>query len=61
MEKPFDWAGFNVELVQSNCSKELILVYDLSYLPKNGKKIPAVGNFYSRTAQRLSVGSKSAA
>jgi hypothetical protein len=56
MEKPFDWAGFNVELVRSNCSKELILAYDPSYLPKSGKKTPEVGNFYSGTAQRVKRG-----
>jgi len=56
MEQPFDWAGFNVELVRSHCSKELILAYDPSYLPKSGKKTPDVGNFYSETAQRVKRG-----
>jgi len=56
MEQPFDWAEFNAELVRSHCSKELILAYDPSYLPKSGKKTPDVGNFYSGTAQRVKRG-----
>jgi len=56
MEKPFDWIGFNVELIRNNCSKDLILAYDPSYLPKSGKKTPDVGNFYSGTAQRVRRG-----
>jgi hypothetical protein len=56
MEQPFDWVGFNVELIRTHCSKELILAYDPSYLPKSGKKTPEVGNFYSGTAQRVKRG-----
>jgi hypothetical protein len=56
MEKPFDWFGFNKELIRTSCSEELILAYDPSYLPKSGKKTPDVGNFYSGTAQRVKRG-----
>jgi len=56
MEKPFDWVGFNTELIQENCSKELILAYDPSYLSKSGKKTPHVGNFWSGTAQAVKRG-----
>ena len=56
MEKPFDWVGFNVELIRRSCSNNLILAYDPSYLPKSGKKTPDVGNFYSGTAQRVKRG-----
>ena len=44
LEQPFHWAGINVELLGFNCSIELILAYDPSYLPKGSKKTPDVGN-----------------
>jgi hypothetical protein len=56
MEKPFDFIAFNTELILANCSKELILAYDPSYLSKSGKKTPNVGNFWSGTAQRVKRG-----
>ena len=51
MEQPFDWAGFNTELILANCSQELIMAYDPSYLSKSGKKTPHIGRFWSGTAQ----------
>lgn len=56
MEKPFNWADFNTELVQKNCSSELILAYDPSYLSKSGKKTPHVGRFWSGQAQAVKRG-----
>ncbi len=56
MEKPFDFAAFNTELILDNCSGELILAYDPSYLTKSGKKTPHVGNFWSGTAQKVRRG-----
>lgn len=56
MEKPFDWAGFNTELIRESCSQELILAYDPSYLPKSGKKTLYVGHFWSGTAQAVKRG-----
>ena len=56
MEKPFDWVGFNTELILNNCSPELILAYDPSYLSKSGKKTPHVGMFWSGTAQSVKRG-----
>lgn len=56
MEKPFDFAAFNTELIIESCSKELILAYDPSYLSKSGKKTPYVGNFWSGTAQVVKRG-----
>ena len=56
MEQTFDWAGFNTELIHSNCSSELILAYDPSYLSKSGKKTPNVGMFWSGTAQKVKRG-----
>jgi len=56
MEQPFDWAGFNTQLVQANCSLELIMAYDPSYLSKSGKKTPHIGRFWSGTAQTVKRG-----
>ena len=56
MEQPFDWAGFNTELIRANCSLELIMAYDPSYLSKSGKKTPHIGRFWSGTAQTVKRG-----
>lgn len=56
MEKPFDWVGFNTELILCNCSDELIMAYDPSYLSKSGNKTPNVGHFWSGTAQKVKRG-----
>ena len=56
MEQPFDWATFNTQLIQENCSKERILAYDPSYLSKSGKKTPHIGRFWSGTAQTVKRG-----
>jgi len=56
MEKPFDWVGFNTELILENCSQELIMAYDPSFLSKSGKRTPYVGNFWSGTAQAVKRG-----
>ena len=56
MEKPFDWAEFNIQLILESCSKKLILTYYPSYLAKSGKKTPHVGNFWSGTAQAVKRG-----
>ena len=56
MEQPFDWAGFNTELILVNCSQELIMAYDPSYLSKSGKKTPHIGRYWSGTAQTVKRG-----
>jgi len=56
MEQPFDWAAFNTQLIHENCSQELILAYDPSYLSKSGKKTPHIGRFWSGTAQTVKRG-----
>jgi Transposase DDE domain len=56
MSKPFDWAGFNKNLIQQNCSGELILAFDPSYLPKSGKKTAHVGRFWSGKDQAVKLG-----
>ena len=56
MSKPFDWAGFNKNLIQQSCSDELILAFDPSYLPKSGKKTAHVGRFWSGKDQAVKPG-----
>lgn len=56
MSKPFDWAGFNKNLIQQNCSDELILAFDPSYLPKSGKRTAHVGRFWSGKDQAVKPG-----
>lgn len=56
MNKPFDWGAFNVNLIQQSCSKELILAFDPSYLPKSGKKTAHVGRFWSGKDQAVKPG-----
>ncbi len=56
MSKPFDWAGFNMNLIQQSCSDELILAFDPSYMPKSGKKTAHVGRFWSGKDQAVKPG-----
>ena len=56
MSRPFDWAGFNKNLIQQNCSDELILAFDPSYLPKSGKRTAHVGRFWSGKDQAVKPG-----
>jgi len=56
MSKPFDWAGFNMTLIQQSCSHELILAFDPSYMPKSGKKTAHVGRFWSGKDQAVKPG-----
>jgi hypothetical protein len=56
MSKPFAWAEFNKALIQQSCSKELILAFDPSYLPKSGKKTAHVGRFWSGKDQAVKPG-----
>jgi hypothetical protein len=56
MGKPFDWSGFNMNLIQQHCSDELILAFDPSYMPKSGKKTAHVGRFWSGKDQSVKPG-----
>ncbi|MCX6272759.1 MAG: hypothetical protein NTU44_16390 [Bacteroidetes bacterium] len=47
MEKSFDWAKFNTELILEYFSQELIIANDPSYHSKSGKETPYVGRFWS--------------
>jgi hypothetical protein len=56
MSKPVAWAEFNKTLIEQSCSKELILAFDPSYLPKSGKKTAHVGRFWSGKDQAVKRG-----
>lgn len=46
-EERFDFLHFNVELIKTACSTELIHAFDPSFIKKSGKKTPAIGYFFS--------------
>ncbi len=46
-EQPFDFLWFNKTLCTKSCSKDLVIAFDPSYLPKSGKKTPNVDTFWS--------------
>jgi len=46
-EQNFDFLKFNQELYRSQLSKNCIVAFDPSYLPKSGKHTPHKGTFYS--------------
>jgi hypothetical protein len=50
--KVFDWFGFNYALVQHHCSKEVIAVFDPSYIKKSGTDTYGVGMFRSGVRQK---------
>ncbi|MBI5218510.1 MAG: transposase [Bacteroidia bacterium] len=55
-EKQFDFLTFNTELIRRSCSKNLITVFDPSYIPKSGKKTEHIGTFWSGCAQKAKRG-----
>ena len=50
--KFFDWFGFNFLLTRQHCSKELIAVFDPSYISKSGKHTYGIGMFWSGVRQK---------
>jgi hypothetical protein len=54
--KPFDFAGFNKELILLMAGTELIFAFDPSFMPKSGKHTPGVGYFWSGCAQSVKWG-----
>jgi hypothetical protein len=50
--KFFDWFRFNFDLVQQHCSKDMIAVFDPSYIKKSGKHTYGMGIFWSGSRQR---------
>ena len=59
-EQRFDFLSFNIELSKQHLSKERIVVFDPSYLPKSGKHTPGKGKFWSgclgRAVQGIEIG-----
>jgi Transposase DDE domain len=55
-EKFFDWFGFNVELVRSSCSKEMIAVFDPCFIKKSGGHTYGKGKFWSGTVGKALKG-----
>ncbi|MEO8764285.1 MAG: hypothetical protein ABI416_08360 [Ginsengibacter sp.] len=50
--KFFDWFTFNYALVQQHCAREMIAVFDPSYIKKSGKQTYGMGMFWSGVRQR---------
>jgi hypothetical protein len=55
-KKFFDWFGFNFALVKQHSGKELIAVFDPSYIGKSGKLTYGLGMFWSGTLQKALKG-----
>jgi hypothetical protein len=55
-KKYFDWFSFNFHLVRQYAGKEIIAVFDPSYISKSGKQTYGLGMFWSGTRQRALKG-----
>ena len=55
-KKFFDWFSFNFNLVRQYGGKEIIAVFDPSYISKSGKQTYGLGMFWSGTRQRALKG-----
>ena len=54
--KPFDWLGFNLQLVEQYLSADRIIALDPSYITKSGKHSAGVGYFWSGSAGQTKWG-----
>jgi hypothetical protein len=54
--KQFDWLEFNTIFVKNQCSDELIIGFDPSFISKSGKCTPGLGYFYSGCSSRYEKG-----
>ena len=52
----FDFSSFNWELIKKNCSDELILAFDPSYIHKSGKHTEGLGYYWSGQEQKTKKG-----
>lgn len=52
----FDFALFNWQLIKNNCSDELILAFDPSYIFKSGKHTEGISYFWSGQEQKAKKG-----
>ncbi len=55
-KKFFDWFGFNYNMVKQHCGKEIIAVFDPSYIKKSGKQTYGMGMFWSGVRQKALKG-----
>ena len=55
-KKFFDWFGFNYKMVKQHCGKEIIAVFDPSYIKKSGKQTYGMGMFWSGVCQKALKG-----
>lgn len=55
-KKFFDWFSFNFHLVRKYGGKEIIAVFDPSYISKSGKQTYGLGMFWSGTRQKALKG-----
>ena len=55
-KKFFDWFSFNFNLVRQYGGKEIIAVFDPSYISKSDKQTYGLGMFWSGTRQRALKG-----
>lgn len=55
-KKFFDWFGFNYHMVKQHCGKEIVAVFDPSYIKKSGKQTYGMGMFWSGVRQKALKG-----
>lgn len=55
-KKFFDWFSFNFELVKQHSGKEIIAVFDPSYIKKSGRQTFGLGMFWSGVRQKALKG-----
>jgi hypothetical protein len=55
-KKFFDWFGLNYELMKQHSDKEVIAVFDPSYIKKSGKHTHGLGMFWSGVRQKALKG-----
>ncbi len=55
-KKFFDWFGFNFQLIRQHCGREIIAVFDPSYIKKSGKHTFGLGMFWSGVRQKALKG-----
>jgi hypothetical protein len=55
-ENRFDWLAFNTVYIEQNCSNEIIIGFDPSYISKSGKCSHGLGYFYSGCASQYKRG-----
>ena len=55
-KKEFDFKSFNTVLIQETMSRDKILAFDPTFIPKSGKHTTGVGYFWSGCASRAELG-----